>query len=135
MIEENVFGGRPSVRRDRTKKMMIKIGHNEAIMKQYLLTKKKWRGPNGETALEPKDEGMGLMISATMSREFGWGLDLSKEDLAQVNETWLGKSYEDAESATAKHGSANKIPLTKSPFIRAFEYWLKKKAIGATNTW
>jgi hypothetical protein len=47
MNDENAFGGWPSVRRDKSKKMMIKIGHNEAIMKQYLLTKKmersKWR--------------------------------------------------------------------------------------------
>ena len=57
MNEENVFGGRPSVRRDRTKKMMIKIGHDEAIVKQYLLTKKKWRGPNGETAQYLKMKG------------------------------------------------------------------------------
>ncbi len=35
--DENIFGGRPSVRRDRSKKMIIKIGHDEAIMKQYLL--------------------------------------------------------------------------------------------------
>ncbi len=81
-----MFRGRPSVRRDRAKKMMIKIGHDKAIMKQYLLTKKKWRGPNGETALIPKDEGMGLMISGPMGKEFGWGSDLSKEELAQVNE-------------------------------------------------
>ncbi len=52
MNEENVFGGCPSVRRDRTKKMMKKR-HNEAIMKQFLLTKKKWRGPIKETALVP----------------------------------------------------------------------------------
>ena len=58
MNVENVFRGHPSVRRDRTRKMMIKIGHNKAIMKQYLLTKKKWRGPNGETALVPKDKGI-----------------------------------------------------------------------------
>ena len=61
---------------------------------------------------------MGLIISGTMSREFGWGLHLSKEELAQVNETQLGKSYEDAESVYAKCRSANKIPLTESPFIK-----------------
>jgi hypothetical protein len=63
---------------------MIKIRHNEAIMKQYLLTK-KWRGPNGETALVPKDEGMGIMISAMISREFGWGIDITKQQLERIN--------------------------------------------------
>jgi hypothetical protein len=47
MNEENAFRGRPSVRRDKSKKMMIKIGHDEAIMKLYLLTKK-----NGEVQME-----------------------------------------------------------------------------------
>ncbi len=63
---------------------MIKIRHNEAIMKQYLLTK-KWRGPNGDTALVPKDEGMGIMISAMVSREFGWGIDITKQQLERIN--------------------------------------------------
>jgi hypothetical protein len=123
--EENVFRGCLSVRRDRTKKMMIKIKCNEEIIKQYLLTKKKWRGPIGESALVPKDDEMGLIISGTMSREFGWGLDLSKEELAQVTEMQVGKSYEDAESANAKCGSANKMPITESPFIREFKYGSK----------
>jgi hypothetical protein len=70
MNKENAFGGWPSVRRDKSKKMMIKIGHNEAIMKQYLLTKKKWRGPNGETALVPKDKGMGTMISVWLGNTY-----------------------------------------------------------------
>jgi hypothetical protein len=31
-------------------------------------------GPNGETALVPKDEAMGVIMSRTMmSQEFGWG--------------------------------------------------------------
>ena len=47
MNKENAFGGWPSVRRGKSKKMMIKIGHDEAIMKQNLLTKK-----NGEVQME-----------------------------------------------------------------------------------
>jgi hypothetical protein len=69
----------------------------------------------------PKDKGIGIMISGTMSR----GFTLSKEELAQVNEMRLGKSYEDAESVNAKCRSANKMPLTKSPFIREFKYGSK----------
>jgi hypothetical protein len=61
------------------KKMIIKIGHNEVIMKQYLLTKKQWRGPNDETALVQKDEGLGIMISAIVSRDFGGGIDRTKK--------------------------------------------------------
>ena len=83
-------------------KMTINMGNNEAIMKQYLLTKKQWRGPNGETALVPKDEGLGIMISAMMSREFGWGVDITKEQLEKVNEMRAGQTYRDAESTIVK---------------------------------
>jgi hypothetical protein len=51
MNDENAFGGWPSVRRDKSKKMMIKIGHNEAIMKQYLLTKKKMERSKGRNCI------------------------------------------------------------------------------------
>jgi hypothetical protein len=47
--------------------MAIKIGLDEAFIKQFTLLKKAWYGPNGETALVPKDEGKGIMISAMMS--------------------------------------------------------------------
>ncbi len=60
-----------------------------------------------------------------MSREFGWGFNLSKDELAQVNEARLGKLYEDAESVYAKCRSANKIPLTESPFIKEFKFGSK----------
>ena len=102
--------------------MVIKIGHDEAIIKQFTLLKKAWYGPNGETALVPKDEGMGIMISAMMSREFGWGFELTPEQLAKVNKKRAGENYEDAESATSKRGNAVKAPLTESPFVREFEY-------------
>ncbi len=75
------------------------------------------------------------MISATMSREFGWGLDLSKEDLAQVNETRLGKSYEDAESATANVDQQTKCHLPKALSSENLNMGRKEKAIGAMNTW
>jgi hypothetical protein len=35
--------------------MLIIMGHDEAIIKQYLLTNKHWTGPNGEKAISPKD--------------------------------------------------------------------------------
>jgi hypothetical protein len=79
-------------------------------------------GPNGETALVPKDEAMGVIMSRTMmSQEFGWGFELSPE-LAKIKEKRAGKNYEDAESATAKKGNAVKAPLTKSLFMREFKY-------------
>jgi hypothetical protein len=78
--------------------------------------------PDGETAIVPKDEGAGIMISAFQSREFGFGLHMSEQELALVNEYRRDKKYQDEEAAKAKGGDAKKKPPTKSPFILEFEY-------------
>jgi hypothetical protein len=74
MNTETTFRGKRSIRY-KDGRMLIIWGHDEAIFKQYLLTKKGWVGPNGEIGLTPKDEGMGLMISVMQCREFGFGLE------------------------------------------------------------
>jgi DNA-binding transcriptional regulator YhcF (GntR family) len=130
MNREEKFGGRPSVRRDQTKKMIIKIGHDEAIVKQFTLSKKSWYGPNGEAALLPKEEGLGIMLSGLMSREFGWGFPMSPEELVMVNQKRLNENYLDAQSAIEKRGNAAKPPLTTSPFVLEFEY-----GINAQGYW
>ena len=62
------------------------------------------------------------MISAMISREFGWGINIAKEKLETTNATRLGQAYKDGESAKEKRGTAIKSPLTCSIFIREFEY-------------
>jgi hypothetical protein len=75
-------------------------GSNQ-IGRQFTLTKKSWTGPNGETAIVPKDEGLGIMISALQCCEFGFGLKLSDEEIAAVNFYREGKEYTDKEAAKA----------------------------------
>jgi len=65
---------------------LISWGHDECIYKQLIMTKKHWVGPNGETAIIPKDEGLGIMISGLHLHEFGFGLQMTKEELKKVNE-------------------------------------------------
>jgi hypothetical protein len=65
------------------------------------------------------------MISAMTSREFGRGIDITKEQLETINGMCLGQTYRDGESAKAKRGTAIESPLTCSPFIREFEYGSK----------
>jgi hypothetical protein len=67
------------------------------------------------------------MISAMISREFGWGINIAKEKLETTNATRLGQAYKDGESAKEKRGTAIKSPLTCSPFIREFEYGSKEE--------
>ena len=90
--------------------------------KQYSFTKKAWKSSDGSMALIPKDEGAGVMISAFVSREFGYGFELNNEDLVKVNTYRRGKQYSDRDAARKKMGNANKKPLTTSPFVIKFEY-------------
>jgi hypothetical protein len=82
---ESEFVGDLSGRRDQLKRPLIVFGKDECIVKQYLFTQKSWNGLNGETALIPKDDGLGVMISAFVSREFAFGFELMTEQLHEIN--------------------------------------------------
>jgi hypothetical protein len=120
--KESEFGGDLSVRRDQSQRPLIVFGQDECIVKQYLFSKKSWSGPKGETALVPKDDGLGVMISAFVSREFGFGFELTNEQLQEVNAKRVGEKYKDETAAKNKHGTDLKQPLTTSPFYLEFEY-------------
>ena len=62
------------------------------------------------------------MVSAFQSRKFGFVLPLNKNELMKVNEKRNGEKYVDGEAAILKQGTANKQPLTSSPFYVEFEY-------------
>jgi hypothetical protein len=102
--------------------MLIILGHDKAIMKQYLLTNKHWTGPNGAKAISPKDEGLGIMISAFQSSEFGFGMKINEEQPEEINRYREGKEYIDKDAAKSKCGSTKKAALTSSPFVLEFEY-------------
>jgi hypothetical protein len=90
--EGTKFRGNLSVKKHENERPLLMFGQDKAIFKQFLLTKKSWCGPNGETVLVPKNEGQGLMISAFQSREFGFGFQINKEQLAEVNIVRRGKN-------------------------------------------
>ena len=98
------------------------IGQDKCIFKQYLLVKKQWVLPDGTTAVNPKEEGMGIMLSSFCSRDFGYGFKLSAEQLAIVNRFREGKDYIDEEAALEILKNKQKQPLKDSPFIRKFDY-------------
>jgi hypothetical protein len=70
----------------------------------------------------PKDDGYGIMISAMASCEFGFGMNLTDEQLRIVNEGRLRQKYSNNVAATSIYGNANKSNLTSSPFVFEFEY-------------
>jgi hypothetical protein len=91
MNATTIFGGNLSVRMPPNTKPLIGFGQDECIFKQYLFSSKAWTTPDGQKPVIPKDEGLGVMLSAFVSREFGFGMKLTVEDLRQVNEYRQGK--------------------------------------------
>lgn len=129
MFQENLshtqFGGSLSVRNPKPNRPLIAFGQDECIFKQYIFTTKVWSAPDGTKGLVPKDEGLGVMISAFVSREFGFLFELTEEQFMQVNLFRRGESncvYRDSEAATKKLGTDRKADLVKSPFLVEFEY-------------
>jgi hypothetical protein len=125
--KETKFGGNLSARLKKDEKPLIMFGHDEAIFKQYLLTKKAWYGPDGISVLVPKDDGQGVMISAFQSRELGFGMALTKEQLDEVNYLRRGKKYTNEEAAKKYTGNAQKTDLLCSPFVFEFDYRASNK--------
>ncbi|KAI2493650.1 hypothetical protein MHU86_20903 [Fragilaria crotonensis] len=128
------FGGNLSVRFDSSLKPLIIFGHDECIFKQFLMPSKQWYGPNRETFIRPKDDGLGIMISAFQSREFGFGLDTTESDLSEVNRRRQGVKYRDTQAAMDTRKTEYKEPLTTSPFIRESTDKMLT-ATGHISTW
>ena len=122
------YGGYLSVRKNRNDKPLIIFGQDECIFKQYQMNTKRWVLPDGSSALLPKSDGQGIMYSSYVSRDFGYGFFMSKEDLEEVNKKRDSENYMDVEAAKEiYHGSIKKPKLTCSPFIRTFDYGKNKE--------
>jgi hypothetical protein len=117
-----VFGGSLSVRRPTHQKPLIIFGQDECIFKQYTFTKKTWCLPDGRFPLIPKDEGSGVMVSAFVSRDFGFGMKFTIDQLSAINNKRKDECYMDSQSAILKRGKAEKEPLSDSPFVRYLLY-------------
>ena len=122
MNAETRFGGRVSVRKDPLQKPLISVGQDECIFKQYLFSSKSWTAPDGTKAIVPKDDGLGIMISAFVTREFGFGMELTEEELIRINQRRQARKYQDEAAAFMVTGKTTKVSLTKSPFVQEFEY-------------
>jgi hypothetical protein len=110
------FGGCPSVRRNPLDKILIVFGQDESVFKAFAMNKSSWV-IDGMVPKREKGEGPGLMVSAMQSYEFGFGLELSAEELEQVNAVRLGEHYCDTAAAIDLTGTSLKPPLKSSPFV------------------
>ena len=103
------------------------LGQDEVIMKQFIFTLLAWTLPDGSRPLIPKDEGMGLMVSAFTCRELGFGHTIPVNVLERVNAKRMNEKYSDEKAAITLFGSAKKQLLTSTPFIRRLEYGQNKE--------
>ena len=85
VMRDTKYGGNLSVRCDTSKKPVVCIGQDECIFKQFSFSPKSWTAPDGKKDIIPKDDGLGIMISAFVSREFGFGYGISASDLQRIN--------------------------------------------------
>ena len=120
------FGGYLSVRKPLNIKKVMIIGQDEVIMKQFIFSLLAWTLPDGSRPLIPKDEGMGLMISAFTCRELGFAYTIPPDVLVKVNSKRSREKYSDEKAATILFGTAHKPALTSTPFIRQLEYGQNK---------
>ena len=108
--DENKYQKKISIRSQATRPLMM-IGQDESVFKQYSFGRKCWVGPGGETQLLPKSDGYSKMVSGFVSRDFGVGLYLSKEQLEEVNERRMGSEwghYLSKEEAITVYGTTKK---------------------------
>jgi hypothetical protein len=61
------------------------------------------------------------MLSAFQSQEIGFGLNLGRMQLDEINKSRRGKNYVDVDAAMAIHGQATEKDLKNSPFAIYFE--------------
>jgi hypothetical protein len=115
------LGGFLSVRRPPNSKPRVVFGQDEAIYRSSQLNESCW-AIDGQQTLRSKGMGVGRMISAMCSREFGFGYFISNEELTKINEARKNTKYADEEAATYLFGNPNKKDLLESPFIRELEY-------------
>jgi hypothetical protein len=132
---ETKFGGNLSVRKGIEEKPLFMFGHDECIFKQYTMTNKHWKAPNGATVFIPKDDGQGVMISAFQSREFGFGFDLNQQQLALINSYRKEKDYADEKAAIKLRGTTKNRHSPKPLSSENLSMARTAKATGRMSTW
>ena len=74
-----------SIRVSSKARPIVIVGQDEIVFAQYLLGAKTWIGPKGQRPLLPKSERDGYMLSAFVSREFGFGRLSTNDELAKID--------------------------------------------------
>ena len=120
---------------------VIIIGQDELIFKQYSFSARTWHGPDGRSTLVPNDDGHGVMISAFVSRTWGFqmnGNPILPELLHEINQLCLHPShnmYISTEAALNINGHTAKGTIEDCrAFCHFFEYGANSDRYWNYNT-
>ena len=81
------------------------------MVKQYSFLSKTWEGKDGEKKLLPKSDGYSLMMSEFCSRCFGLGLNVTEQQLQEINDRRSNgptANYISVDAAMEVYGSKKK---------------------------
>eukprot|EP00957_Ditylum_brightwellii_P145510 11079619-Ditylum_brightwellii.AAC.1 len=81
MSKNSKYGGNLNIRKDPNIKPIAVLCQDEVIFKKDFFSLKGWKMHNGETVLLPKTEVEGLIVSALQNRYWGFGFQLTEDDL------------------------------------------------------
>ena len=84
-----------SIRREKNKRPLMLVGHEESTYHQLIFSKKHWKGPSSRNFILPKGVGEILMLSGFVCREVGLGFGglLTPEIITQINDHRRGTIY------------------------------------------
>ena len=99
-----MFGKNVSVRIPLGLQPLMIFGQDESVFNQLLLKPRQWAGPLGQRPLLPKTDRMSLMRSAIQLLETGFGVQISRIQLEETNESRRGQNYVDLDAAIEVHG-------------------------------
>ena len=114
-----------SIRKPMNTRPKIISGQDETVVKQHTFSKNCWHAPSGASQLLPKSDGRSKMISALFSRLDGLGVELSEQQLSEINAQRLEgqwSEYISKTSAIEVKGTTKKEKLTsKHALIQYFD--------------
>jgi hypothetical protein len=112
------MGGHLSVRMPIGARPRVPFGQDEAMCRSAQLND-LCRAIDGQQTMRSKTDGVGRMVSACGTREFGFGFyEITVEQMKRTNEARSGKKHADEDAATCLLGSPEKQDLLVSPFVR-----------------
>lgn len=129
------YGGNLSVRRDTSKKPVVCLGQDECIFKQFSFSPKSWTAPDGKKAIIPKDDGLGIMISAFVSGEFGLVMVLVPATYNESTKKDRVRSTRTRKLPILYMGRHKSHHLPHRPSLLSFITVPTRKGTGIMNEW